>query len=104
MNTINTPLLNEPAAQTTARFMAVLRRYDLDYGITWQWVGRVRHGILEVYHNDLGPCEGNVLTQRFRRNAATWVDSDCGIGKVRTGSPKHFAIKAALQRLDEYTQ
>ena len=104
MDTKDTPLLNEPAAQTTARFMAVLRRYDLDYGITWQWVGRVRHGVLEVYENALGPCDGNVLAQTFERNTAVWEESDCRIGKVRTGSPKHLAIKAALERLDEHAR
>ena len=101
MDMTNTPLLNEPAAQTTARFMAVLRHYDLDYGITWQWAGRVRRGVLEVFHNDLGPLSGNILTQPFERNTATWEDSDCRIGVVRTGSPKHLAIRAALQRLDD---
>ncbi len=104
MNSPYTPLLNEPAAQTTARFIAFLRRHDLEYGITWQWVGRVRHGLLEVYHTALGPCDGNVLAQPFERNTATWADSDCRIVKVRTGSPKHLAIKAALQRLDECSQ
>lgn len=104
MDMTTAPLLNEPASQTTARFLACLKRYDLDYGITWQWAGRVRHGVLEVFHNHLGPCDGNVLAQAFERNTALWEDSDCRIGTVHTGSPKHLAVRAALQQLSEYAQ
>ena len=60
----------EPCAHTTARFIAVLQHYDLDDGITWRCVGRVRHGLLQAYHNDLGPGAGDVLVHAFEHNTA----------------------------------
>jgi hypothetical protein len=44
----------EPTAVTTARFLALLKRYGLEYGITYEWVGRCRHGVIEVFNAALG--------------------------------------------------
>jgi hypothetical protein len=43
-----------PAAVTSTRFLALLKRYGLEYGITCEWVGRCRHGVIEVFNAALG--------------------------------------------------
>ena len=91
----------EPTAVTTARFLALLARHGLDYGITYKWVGRCRHGVIEVYEAALGPFDGAVDSEEFNRETQLWTDADSNIGRMRTGSAKHMAVKNLLARLED---
>lgn len=89
----------EPPSVTRARFETLLAKNGLDYGITWKWVGRCRHGIIEVYDASLGPADGVMDSAEFKRNTHRWTDNDCRIGRMRTNSPKHNAVKALVARM-----
>jgi hypothetical protein len=90
----------EPTAVTTARFLSLLKRHGLEYGITYEWVGRCRHGVIEVFDAALGPFDGAVACERFSRNTQLWTEADALIGTMRTGSPKHLAVKALVATLE----
>lgn len=90
----------EPPAVTLSRFQTLLARNNLDYGITWKWAGRCRHGIIEVYDVESGPCEGVVESERFERNTQLWEESDTVLGRMHAGSPKHQAVRALVTRLE----
>ena len=101
MNRCKTRTAQEPTAVTAARFLALLRRRSLEYGITYQWVGRCRHGVIEVFDAALGPVDGAVAYERFSRSSHLWTEADARIGTMRTGSPKHFAVKALVATLED---
>jgi hypothetical protein len=89
----------EPPAVTLSRFQGLLAKNNLDYGITWKWVGRCRHGIIEVYDIEMGPANGVVESEAFERNTQLWTESDTVLGQMHAGSPKHQAVKALAARL-----
>lgn len=91
----------EPMAVTTARFLTLLKRYGLEYGITYEWVGRCRHGVIEVFEPALGPFEGAVAYERFSRSTRLWTEADARIGTMRTNSLKHLAVNALVATLEE---
>jgi hypothetical protein len=100
MNEIETRTAQEPTAVTAARFFALLKRHGLEYGITYEWVGRCRHGVIEVFESALGPFDGAVACERFSRSTHLWTEADARIGTMRTGSPKHLAVKALVATLE----
>jgi hypothetical protein len=89
----------EPPAVTLHRFQALLSKNNLDYGITWRWGGRCRHGIIEVYDVSLGPCDGVVESEAFERNTQLWAETDTVLGRMHAGSPRHRAVRALVARL-----
>lgn len=100
MNTdIAVHLSQEPPSVTRARFETLLARNGLDYGVTWKWVGRCRHGVIEVYDVSLGQSDGVMDSEEYERNTHRWSDGDRQIGRMRTNSPKHRAVKALVARL-----
>jgi hypothetical protein len=101
MNAFGTRIAQEPTAVTTARFLSLLKRHGLEYGITYQWVGRCRHGIIEVFDSTLGPFDGAVACERFSRNTHLWTEADGRIGAMRTDSPKHLAVTALVATLED---
>jgi hypothetical protein len=90
----------EPTAVTAIRFHSLLKRLGLEYGITYEWVGRCRHGVIEVFDAALGPCDGAVVCERFSRSTHLWTEADARIGTMRTDSPKHLAVKALVSTLE----
>lgn len=100
MNAFSSPAAQEPTAVTVARFIAQLKRRGLEYGITYEWVGRCRHGVIEVFDAALRPFDGAVACERFSRSSHLWTEADGRIGTMRTGSPKHLAVKALVATLE----
>lgn len=100
MNAFGARTAREPTAVTAARFLALLKRRGLEYGITYEWVGRCRHGIIEVFESVLGPFDGAVACERFSRSTHLWTEVDGRIGTMRTGSPKHAAVRALVAALE----
>lgn len=96
MLALGTQTAQEPTAVTTARFLSLLKRHGLEYGITYEWVGRCRHGVIEVFESALGPLDGAVACERFSRSTHLWTEADGRIGTMRTDSPKHHAVKALV--------
>ena len=101
MNKFESRTAQEPTAVSAARFLALLKRRGLDYGITYEWVGRCRHGVIEVFDAALGPFDGAVACERFSRSTHLWTEADGRIGTMRTGSPKHIAVRSLLATLEE---
>lgn len=101
MNKFQTRTAREATAVTAARFLSLLKRRGLEYGITYEWVGRCRHGVIEVFDAALGPFDGAVTCERFRRSTHLWTEADGRIGAMRTGSQKHLAVKALVATLEE---
>ena len=89
---------NVPARVTVDEFLATLRARGLRYSLCWRWSGRGRAGVLAVI-DDKGE---QVFERVFERNTQSWGNSDMRIHRVRTGSPKHRAICAALARVSEH--
>lgn len=100
MNAPETRTAQEPTAVTAARLLSLLKRHGLEYGITYQWVGRCRHGVIEVFESALGPFDGAVACERFSRSTHLWTEADGRIGTMRAGSPKHLAVKALVATLE----
>ena len=101
LSKFQTRTAQEPTAVTTARFLSLLKRHGLEYGITYEWIGRCRHGVIEVFDAQLGPFDGAVACERFSRNTHLWTEADGRIGTMRTGSPKHLAVKALVATLKD---
>ncbi|MFL9906827.1 hypothetical protein [Paraburkholderia sp. RL17-337-BIB-A] len=62
--------------------------------LTWQWVGRQRHGVLTIT-KDGKP----LFSERFARSTQTWGRGDENFDLVRTGSNKHLAVMHAVSVL-----
>jgi hypothetical protein len=101
MNLVGTRTAQEPTAVTAARFLSLLKRQGLEYGITYEWVGRCRHGVIEVFDVALGPFDGAVACERFSRSTHLWTEADARIWTMRTDSPKHRAVKALVATLED---
>ena len=101
MNKFESRTAQEPTAVTAARFLALLKRRGLEYGIAYEWVGRCRHGIIEVFDAVLGSFDGAVACERFSRSTHLWTEADGRIGTMRTDSPKHLAVKALVATLED---
>jgi hypothetical protein len=89
MNLMGTRTAQEPTAVTAARFLSLLKCQGLEYGITYEWVGRCRHGVIEVFDTALGPFDGAVACERFSRSSHLRTEADAHIGTMRKDSPKH---------------
>lgn len=101
MTKFETRIALEPTAVTAERFHSLLKRRSLEYGITYEWVGRCRHGVIEIFDAALGPFDGPVACERFSRSTHLWTEADGRIGTMRTGSPKHIAVRSLLATLEE---
>ena len=100
MNTADTfRTSQEPSTVLLARFQELLKKINLDYGIRWKWVGRSRHGIIDVYDVSRGPYYGVVESEEFERNTQLWKASDTVLGRIHYGSPKYRAVRALVTRL-----
>ena len=95
---------NSHRARTNSRralFIELQKRHGLEYGITYEWVGRCRHGVIEVFDAALGPFDGAVACEQFSRSTHLWTEADARIGTMRTDSPKHLAVKALVTTLED---
>jgi hypothetical protein len=88
-------MTTKPAALYVAELNRQLQARDLTLNLFWRWNGRCRDGVLCI--ND---AQGQqVFEQQFGRNTQRWVRSDETLQRVRTGSPRHRAVVAALEHV-----
>ncbi|KQY00158.1 hypothetical protein ASD28_12570 [Massilia sp. Root133] len=85
-----------PARVTTDEFKFFCDAQNLHWLITWKWQGRNRAGVLKVYDRD-DNLKARVL---YGRSTQMWGPADQGLDRVRTGSPKHFAVLEAQKMLE----
>lgn len=87
----------ETAAITAMRFQNLCRQLGLNWAITWFWCERRKHGRLLV--RDPETCS-LVVRLDYARSTSIWTGSDSYIDRgVRTGSPRHLAILAAIEQI-----
>lgn len=91
----------EPTDMTAERFLSLLKRHGLEYGIGYEWVNGCRHGVIEVFDSTLGPFDGAVACEKFCRSTDLWTDADAHIGTMGIDSPKHLAVRALVATLEE---
>lgn len=88
----------EPASVTVKNFLDFLAANGWEYKIHGVYRDKVRHGYIQVKVKGL---EIGLDFETFERATWRWDAADTTIGTVRTGSPKHLAIKALYERLAE---
>jgi hypothetical protein len=90
----------ESAAETVRTFNLLLAERGLAYYIVDKLVGEMRHGVIGVrpagLSNVLAPA---VAREEYTRSSSSWSSADATIGRPRTGSPKHVALLALVDRL-----
>lgn len=84
-----------PACVTTDEFKSFCDAKNLRWLITWKWQGRNRAGVLRVYDRD-DNLKARVM---YGRSTQMWGLGDHSLDRVRTGSPKHFAVLEAQKIL-----
>ncbi|MBC8752587.1 hypothetical protein [Paraburkholderia podalyriae] len=90
--TSDTPVI--PARMSVDRLRRLAASNDLQLQLTWQWVGRQRHGVLTVTKDGK-----SLFSERFARATQMWGRGDETFDLVRTGSNKHVAVIHALEAL-----
>lgn len=83
-----------PARMSVDTLQRLARDYGLDLQLTWQWVGRERHGVLTVTKADRV-----LFSERFARSTRVWGPGDENFDLVRTGGHKHKAVMHAVRAL-----
>jgi hypothetical protein len=83
--------------RTAALCVTELNRQLAAKGLTlelfWRWNGRCRDGVLTLHY-----AQGQTLFERqFERNTQRWSHRDESLQRVRTHSPRHRAVVAALE-------
>ena len=98
---MNTMQFEEAAQVTVAEFLQLLAANDLDYWITWYWVGQVRHGTIHLTEKQPNPYATRVKldSQTYTRTSTQWGTGDATLGRLRTGSPKHRAVQRLTLKL-----
>jgi hypothetical protein len=90
----------EPAAATVDAFNQLLAEKGLTYYIFDRLVGEMRHGVIGLRPagaaNVFAPA---VDREEFVRSSSSWSSADANIGRPRTGSPKHLALLALVERM-----
>lgn len=67
----------------------------LSLDLFWRWNGRCRDGVLTL----LDAKGQTVFARQFERNTQLWSRRDETLQRVRTGSPRHRAVIAALEHV-----
>jgi hypothetical protein len=94
--TTTTPLRgNKAAALYVAELHGQLEARNLTLDIYWRWSGRRRDGVLNIFD----PERHVVFSYQFERNTQRWGRTDETLHRVRTGSPRHRAVVAALEHV-----
>ncbi|MBB5427479.1 hypothetical protein HDG40_005658 [Paraburkholderia sp. JPY158] len=83
-----------PARMSVDALKGVAADNGLQVRLTWQWVGRSRHGVLTVIKDDIP-----IFSERFARSTRVWGRGDETFDLVRTGSNKHIAVMHAVKSL-----
>lgn len=90
--TLDTPVI--PARMSVDALKRLAANNDVHAQITWQWVGRHRHGVLTLTKDGK-----SLFSERFARSTQIWGRGDETLDLVRTGSNKHVAVIRALEAL-----
>jgi hypothetical protein len=86
-----------PARAHVEELKRQLDARGLRLDICWRWNGRCRDGVLTL-HDAQGRA---VYARQFRRNTQLWSKRDETLQRVRSGSPRHNAVVAALEHVLE---
>jgi hypothetical protein len=90
-----TSLGYRPARTHVDELKRLLAARGLTLDLCWRWNRRCRDGVLTLHD-----AQGQTLFERqFERNTQRWVRSDETLQCVRTGSPRHRAVVAALEHV-----
>lgn len=83
-----------PARVSADALKALLDMHNLSLDISWRWSGWNRSGVLRVIDDT-----GVRFERQYRRATQLWGRGDETLERMRTGSPKHEAVMAALAAL-----
>lgn len=98
MNGQITPL--EPAADTIRTFNNLLAERQLAFYICDRLVGELRHGVIGLRPAGAGNGFARAIDrEEYARSSSSWSSADATIGRPRTGSPKHRALLALVERM-----
>lgn len=90
----------EPAAETVKIFNNLLAEKGLAYFVFDRLVGQVRHGVIGLRPAGAANVFAKAVDrEEYVRTSASWSSSDTTIGRLRTGSPKHRAVLALVERM-----
>lgn len=90
----------EPAAATLKTFNQLLADKGLTFYVFDRLVGEMRHGVIGIRPAGAGNVFAKAVDrQEYVRNSSNWSSADATIGRPRTGSPKHLALVALVERL-----
>jgi hypothetical protein len=92
--------MNKPtAAATVHAFNELLAEKRLAYYICDRLVGDVRHGVIGLRPAGAGNVFARAVDREEYTRSSTWSSADATIGRPRTGSPKHMALLALVERM-----
>jgi hypothetical protein len=74
---------------------ALCKQRELTLDLTWKWVGRNRHGLLQIRDDN---CK-LVVAVEYARNTQSWDSGDEEFNRVPRHSPRHAAVLSALKHL-----
>jgi hypothetical protein len=98
MNEQTTPV--GPAAATLREFNNLLAEKGLAYYIVDRLVGDRRHGVIGLRSAGAGNIFAPAVhREEYARRSSTWSSADAQLGRPRTGSQKHMALLALVERM-----
>ncbi len=90
----------EPAAETVKAFNTLLAERGLTFYIVDKLVGAVQHGVIGIRPAGLSNVLARAIDrEEYARSSSVWSSGDAQLGRPRTGSPKHMALLALVDRL-----
>ena len=96
--------VHQPAGDTVKAFLNLLATRRLGYLIVWSWNGWRRDGVIRVFPlTEQGALDTHHLLEKevFSRSSSDWSSADAVVRRVRTGSPKHIALLALVDRISK---
>jgi hypothetical protein len=100
MNNLSTAVESESASDTVRTFNNLLAERGLAYYVVDRLVGDVRHGVIGLRPAGAGNVFARAVDrEEFARSSSSWSSADATIGRPRTGSPKHLALVALVERM-----
>ncbi|MDB5854791.1 MAG: hypothetical protein JWR22_2832 [Herminiimonas sp.] len=96
----NTPLDSLSGVDTVILFKQLLACHGLSYFITSSWEGWRRHGRIGITERaEWFELKPTLEAEEFARSSSSWGAADQKVGRIRTGSPKHRAIVALIEKI-----
>jgi hypothetical protein len=92
----------EPAAETVKAFNKLLAEKSLAVYIVDKLVGELRHGVISLRPAGISNAFARAVDRvEYSRSSSSWSSGDAKIGRLRTGSPKHLALRALVARMQK---